>query len=69
VSVLDPNESKIATTDLSVRYLRAITPATGRVTVIGSIVHRGRTTVIAEASLFDQNGKTLAIAQSTSIAS
>jgi uncharacterized protein (TIGR00369 family) len=39
------------TTDLHVRYVRAMTAATGRVLAIGQVVHPGRRMVTAEARL------------------
>jgi uncharacterized protein (TIGR00369 family) len=67
VSVLEGDESSIATIDLSVRYIRAITPETGSVTATGLILHRGSTTIVAEARLGDLRGKILATGQCTNI--
>ena len=40
------------TTDLQVRYIRAMSDATGRVLAEGRVVHRGRRTATAEGRLF-----------------
>jgi uncharacterized protein (TIGR00369 family) len=47
------------TTDLQVRYLRAMGGATGRVLAEGQVVHRGRRTATAEGRLFVESGETL----------
>lgn len=44
------------TSDLHVRFVRAITPATSRVRVEGRVVHVGRQLVAAEARIFDAHG-------------
>ena len=40
------------TTDLHVRYIRAMTHATGRVLAEGTVIHAGRRTATAEGRLF-----------------
>ena len=40
------------TADLQVRYIRAMSEATGRVLAEGRVVHRGRRTATAEGRLF-----------------
>ncbi|HEX3511077.1 MAG TPA: PaaI family thioesterase [Solirubrobacteraceae bacterium] len=47
------------TTDLQVRYIRAMTVATGRVLAEGRVVHRGRRTATAEGRLFVEDGEQL----------
>jgi uncharacterized protein (TIGR00369 family) len=47
------------TTDLHVRYIRAMGAATGRVLAEGRIVHRGRRTATAEGRLFVESDETL----------
>jgi len=66
ISVLEEGAS-VATTDLSVRYMRAIRAETGTLTAKGTILHAGRRVVIAEARLSDDAGKLYAVAHSTSI--
>jgi uncharacterized protein (TIGR00369 family) len=48
------------TTDTQVRFIRAITTATGVVRCEGTIQHVGRTTAVAHGTLVDRNGKLLA---------
>jgi len=47
------------TGDLQVRYVRAMTAATGRVLAEGRVVHRGRRTATAEGRLFVAAGRAL----------
>ena len=47
------------TTDLQVRYIRAMTATTGLVLAEGRVVHRGRRTATAEGRLFVQDGEQL----------
>jgi uncharacterized protein (TIGR00369 family) len=47
------------TTDLQVRYIRAMSVATGRVLAEGRVVHGGRRTATAEGRLFTESGETL----------
>jgi uncharacterized protein (TIGR00369 family) len=49
------------TTDLEVRFIRAITKDTGTVSCEGKAVHVGRRTGVAEARLTDSHGKLLGI--------
>ena len=51
--------------DLHTRFLRAITPATGRVRAEGTVVSRGSRTATAEARLVDERDRLLATATST----
>lgn len=51
--------------DLHTRFLRAITPATGRVRAEGTVVSRGSRTATAEARLVDARDRLLATATST----
>jgi uncharacterized protein (TIGR00369 family) len=49
------------TTDLQVRYVRAMTTATGRVLAEGRVIHTGRRTATAEGRLFvEADGSLLA---------
>jgi uncharacterized protein (TIGR00369 family) len=47
------------TTDLQVRYIRALTQAAGRVLAEGRVVHKGRRTATAESRLFVESDETL----------
>ena len=47
------------TTDLQVRYIRAMGTASGRVLAEGRVVHRGRRTATAEGRLFVESDETL----------
>ena len=53
------------TTDLHVRYIRAMTDTTGRVLAEGRVIHSGRRTATAEGRLFVEDGERL-IAHATS---
>ena len=47
------------TTDLQVRYIRAMSVATGRVLAEGRVVHGGKRSATAEGRLFAESGETL----------
>jgi uncharacterized protein (TIGR00369 family) len=51
--------------DLSVKFLRPITLASGRLTCVGSVLQKGRRTALAEARLTDAKGRLTAHATST----
>ncbi len=51
--------------DLHTRFLRPVTPATGRVRAEGTVVSRGNRTATAEARLLDGRDRLLATATST----
>ena len=51
--------------DLTVKFLRAITLDTGRVTCVGTVTHLGGRTALAEARLLDGADKLLATAISS----
>ena len=51
--------------DLSVKFLRPVTLETGQITAVGSVVHIGRRTALAEARLTDAAGKLCATATSS----
>jgi uncharacterized protein (TIGR00369 family) len=57
--------STYTTVELKVNYLRPITVATGLVTAVGTLLHRGRRTAMAEGRLEDASGKLLAHATTT----
>ncbi len=54
-----------ATADLQVRYIRAMSDATGRVLAEGRLVHGGRRTATAEGRLFAEEDETLLAHAST----
>ena len=51
--------------DLSVKFLRPVSVGTGTVTAVGTVVHLGRRTALAEARLLDRAGKVYATATSS----
>jgi uncharacterized protein (TIGR00369 family) len=60
-----PPGTGYTTLDLSVKYLRAVTPGSGLVRGEGVVVSAGRRTALAEARAFDSEGRLLAHATST----
>jgi uncharacterized protein (TIGR00369 family) len=57
--------STYTTVELKVNYLRPITVATGPIRGIGTVLHRGRRTAMAEGRLEDAAGRLLAHATTT----
>jgi uncharacterized protein (TIGR00369 family) len=51
--------------DLTTKYLRPISAATGLITATGTVIQRGARTALAQAQLTDERGKLLAHATST----
>jgi len=51
--------------DLSVKFLRPVTLASGRLTCTGAVLQRGRRTALAEARLTDAHGRLVAHATSS----
>jgi uncharacterized protein (TIGR00369 family) len=51
--------------DLTTKFLRPVTVASGDLRCEGTVLNRGRTTALAEARLYDARGKLLAYASST----
>jgi uncharacterized protein (TIGR00369 family) len=51
--------------DLTVKFLRPVTIATGRIIAKGSVLQKGRRTALAEAQLTDASGRLLAHATSS----
>ena len=49
------------TTDVQVRFIRGVTVATGTVRCEGRALHVGRSTAVAEAKMYDAEGRLLAI--------
>lgn len=67
ITVLDDDAASVATTDLSVRYIRSIRENAREVTIRANVLHAGRKTVVGEALLEDEAGKLIATSQSTSL--
>lgn len=65
ITVLKGDAQGVGTTDLSVKYLRAMQHTVGTVFCEASVIHAGRRVVIAEARLRDAQSKLYATAQST----
>ncbi|GAA2497973.1 PaaI family thioesterase [Winogradskya humida] len=51
--------------DLNVKFLRAVTLASGMITATGSVLQRGRRTALAEARMTDSTGRLVAHATSS----
>lgn len=51
--------------DLSVKFLRPVSVATGEITAEGTVVHLGSRTALAEARIVDADGKIYATANSS----
>ncbi|WP_363324310.1 PaaI family thioesterase [uncultured Nocardioides sp.] len=51
--------------DLTVKFLRPATEASGRLRAVGRVVSRGRRTALAEAQLVDEAGRLVAHATSS----
>jgi uncharacterized protein (TIGR00369 family) len=58
---------RYTTVDLNVKYIRAMMPGMGPVICTGEIVHKGRRTATANATLVDENGKLLAHGNTTCV--
>jgi uncharacterized protein (TIGR00369 family) len=62
-----PAGASFATLDLKVNYLRPVLPDGGLMTARGTLVHRGRTMAVATAELFNDDGKRIALASSSTM--
>ena len=51
--------------DLTTKFLRPVTVASGQLRCEGTVINRGRTTALAEARLTDESGRLMAYATST----
>ncbi|GAA1037774.1 hypothetical protein GCM10009557_52070 [Virgisporangium ochraceum] len=51
--------------DLSTKFLRPVTVASGVLRCVGTVLSRGRRTALAEAKLTDERGRLVATAQSS----
>jgi uncharacterized protein (TIGR00369 family) len=60
-----PAGTGYTTVDLSVKYLRPVTVATGTLRGEGSVISAGRRTALTEARAYDRQGRLLAHATST----
>jgi uncharacterized protein (TIGR00369 family) len=65
VTTLPSMDNHVTTADLTLRYLRPIFASTGQMTVVASVLHTGKKTIVAEASLHDGDQKLYTLAQST----
>lgn len=63
-STLAPGEG-YTSLDLTVKFLRAATVDSGRLTATGKVLQRGRRTALAEAQLVDADGRLVAHATSS----
>jgi len=63
-STLDVGEG-YTSLDLTVKFLRAVTVDSGMLRCVGSVIQRGRRTALAEADLFDEQGRLVAHATSS----
>jgi RNA polymerase sigma factor (sigma-70 family) len=59
--------SSFASLDLKVNYLRPVPPDGRMLQARAKLVHRGRSMALAEAELFNEDGKKIAIASSSAI--
>ncbi|MDP9018403.1 MAG: PaaI family thioesterase [Candidatus Eremiobacteraeota bacterium] len=57
----------VGTTDLSVKYIRAMQSSVGTVICQATVVHAGNTIVVASSDLRDRAGTLYATAQSTCV--
>ncbi|MGW8955973.1 PaaI family thioesterase [Streptomyces sp. NPDC055709] len=53
------------TLDLAVKFLRPMTLETGKVQAVGTVIHRGRRTALAQAELQDEAGRLFGFAISS----
>ncbi|MFC8292590.1 PaaI family thioesterase [Streptomyces sp. NPDC057242] len=60
-----PRGTAYTSLDLSTRFLRPVTIATGKVRAVGTVLTRGRRTSLAEAGLYDAEDRLLGHATST----
>jgi uncharacterized protein (TIGR00369 family) len=67
ISVLTGDAASVATTDLSVRYLRSVRSDAQPMAISATAIHVGRKIVVAESKLLDSSGALYAFAHSTSL--
>lgn len=65
-TVLEPGE-RYTTVDLNIKYLRAMFPGMGKVTVTAEVVHKGRKIATAEGRLVGEDGKVYATGNTTCV--
>lgn len=63
-TMMEPGDT-YTTLEFKINFLRALTHETGEVRGIGTIVHAGRTTAIAEGRIEDASGRLYAFATTT----
>lgn len=54
-----------STLELKINFIKQVRVETGKLMAIGSVIHKGKQTAVAEASLIDQEGKVYAQGTST----
>ncbi len=67
ITALSGTETGVATTDLSVKYLRPLSATTGTVTCVATVLYRGKSTMVAEAQMRDKTRELCALAQCTCV--
>ncbi|WP_327234057.1 PaaI family thioesterase [Streptomyces sp. NBC_01317] len=65
VHTLLPAGMAYTSLDLTVKFLRPVTAASGRIRAVGTVLNSGRRTALAEARLFDAEDRLLAHATSS----
>lgn len=65
-TVLEPGE-RYTTVDLNIKYLRAMLPGMGKVTVTAEVVHKGRKIATSEGRLVGEDGKIYATGNTTCV--
>ena len=63
-SLLEVGES-FTSLDLTIKFLRPLTLASGEIRALGEVIHRGRRTALGKGQLYDSSGKLAAHALST----
>ena len=67
INTVMPAGKIFTTLEMKINYLRPITRAAGVMTCIGTVVHAGKTTGLAEGRIVDANGKVYSHASVTCI--
>ena len=65
IQTLLPAGVSYTTLELKINYIRPMTPEMGEVRAIGTAVHVGRRSAVAEGQIIDKNGKLIARASTT----
>lgn len=67
ITALSGDETGVATTELSVRYLRPLFATTGTVTCVATVLYRGKNNMVADAQLRNAARDLCALAQCTCV--